>query len=182
MISKPPYIIVVFGISGVGKSSAISNFIQGHPEWAHVQAGKLLQNKMPETAYDDLRLGTDEKILKNQNLLVSAFDEYLKTTSHSKIIFDGHSVIDSGQDFFKVPPSIIKKLYPQKIIFIFSEPEKIVKQREKDPSRSRPIYSLEKTTEFQKISLNHAKAIANELDIPFNQITGDGLSNIELAS
>jgi len=108
-------IIAVFGLSGVGKSTLINDFIKHSPEWTHLQAGQLIKDELKKVDHDKLRLEGNEAILKNQYLMIDAFWREIDMKQLSSIIFDGHSIIDTGTDILDIPVDIIRALRPNKL-------------------------------------------------------------------
>lgn len=158
--------IAVFGVSGVGKSTLIKSFILNEPSWGHIQAGELIKSELKNTAHDKLRAVSSEVLIKNQFLIVDAFWREIDDKKLSKIIFDGHSIIDTGAETIKVPTDIIKALKPTKLVFIKADPKIILDRRLKDTSRDRPILSIQKINEQQDMALEQFKLYAKELKLP----------------
>lgn len=168
-------IIAVFGISGVGKSTLIEGFIKDHPEYAHIQAGTLIRQALKNIPRDKLRIADTDTIIKNQHLLIDEFWKEIKENCYSSIIFDGHSIIDTGAVLIEIPISIIEAIKPQKIIFIQDEPQHIFLRRKADMTRQRAEKSLEQIKEEQDRAIKQARYYAETIKIPFAAITSGDL-------
>lgn len=167
-------IIAVFGVSGVGKSTLIKGFIKDHTEYAHIQAGTLIKRALKEVPRDKLRLADPETIIKNQYLLIEEFWKDIREHEHSFVIFDGHSIIDTGSTFIKVPSDIIQALKPCKIIFIEDDPQHIHSRRKNDTTRNRSKVSVDQIKAEQDTAAKQAKRYAAIMEVPFINIeTGD---------
>lgn len=174
-------IIAIFGLSGVGKSTLINHFIKNSPEWAHLQAGQLIKAELKNVDHDKLRLEGNEAILKNQYLMIDAFWKEIDTKQLSKVIFDGHSIIDSGGDILDIPVDVIQALKPKKLLFIKVSPSTIFTRRANDNSRNRPALSEEQIEEQQNRALRQVEVYGKSLSVPVEILESpeqDGLSAI----
>ena len=157
--------IAVFGISGVGKSTIIKEFITHAPSWRHLQAGQLIKSELKNIGHDKLRLEDNEAILKNQYLMVDAFWKEINTQKLTKVIFDGHSIIDTGTEILRIPADVIEALKPTKMVFIKVESKIILDRRSKDTSRDRPLLSIHEIGAQQDIALEQFKFYVEEFKL-----------------
>lgn len=81
--------IVVTGISGVGKTYTIAAFVSGHSEYRHVSASTILL----ELGLQTQNL-TSEEADRNQLALKTALEK-LSPKSADHLIIDGHAVIET---------------------------------------------------------------------------------------
>jgi adenylate kinase len=133
-----PKVVTVFGLSGVGKSWMISRYASA-ANVAHVQASQLMRNARAATmgqpvTSEDLRRGP---VLDNQSLLTDAFSKVL-ATEERPIIFDGHCLVDVGEQPIEIPVDVIRQLRPSGIVLVHAPPDEIVRRRGSDTSRERP--------------------------------------------
>lgn len=159
--------MAVFGISGVGKTTLIKDFLQKSEGWSHIQAGSLIKSICQNTDRDKLRLSGKELILSNQKLMVTAFWQKIQFENLSKVIFDGHSIIDTGTELLAIPIEIIEALKPTKIVFVRNDPALILDRRLNDVSRDRPVITLDNINKHQDFALETANNYSAILDIPF---------------
>lgn len=146
-------VVAIFGLSGVGKSTLINNYISSNQNWHHLQAGQLIHSALKNVEHDKLRLAGEDTVLKNQYLMVGAFWDKVRSNNLDNIIFDGHSTIDMETDILDIPVDVIEQLFPYKLIFLKASPEIIMKRRSVDKSRDRPPLTKEEIEEQQDRAL-----------------------------
>lgn len=156
-------VAAVFGVSGVGKSWLIARFGEATPI-AHAQASQLLRDARAEISghlesQEELRQGA---VLDNQALLIEAFAKF-RLAATKPIIFDGHSVIDAGDQLVEIPVEVITAIAPAGLIFIKDEAAAIVARRARDTTRTRPMRSeseiLDHQTRAQALCGRYAEAL-----------------------
>ena len=114
---------------------------------------------------DDVQLEGNEAILKNQYLMIDAFWKEVETHNLTKVIFDGHSIIDTGTEILKIPEDVIKALKPTRLLFIKVDPEIILARRSEDTSRDRPLLSREVTAAQQEQAIKQLQVYEEALSI-----------------
>ncbi len=162
-------IVAVFGVSGVGKSHMINGFIQSNP-FAHAQASELLRKTKEElgsrVSAEDLRKGP---VLDNQALLIDAFSK-LRAVELRDIIFDGHTIIDAGNQLIEIPFHVIQAIGPAAIIHLWDDSKAIASRRVSDVSRQRPARNADELDAHQRRSDALAQDYADRLGLPFCRI------------
>jgi adenylate kinase len=164
--------IAIFGVSGVGKSTLIEHFIANDSSWTHLQAGQLIRSELKNIDHDKLRLEGNEAILKNQYLMIDAFWREIENQKLTKVIFDGHSIIDTGTEILNIPEDVIKALKPTKLLFIKVEPSIILDKRSKDTNRDRPLLSEEVINKQQEQAIKQFSTYGEALFIEADVIEG----------
>jgi adenylate kinase len=163
-------VVTVFGISGVGKSWMISRYA-AIANVSHIQASQLMRDAraalvgLPMTS-EDLRRGP---VLDNQSLLTEAFAEVLATEARP-IIFDGHCLIDIGEKPIEIPVDVIHELQPSGIVLVCAPPEEIVRRRESDTLRERPVRTADALAAQQDRCVSICANYAEQLGIKFEQV------------
>jgi adenylate kinase len=167
-------VVAVFGLSGVGKSWMISRYTNA-ANVAHIQASKLMrdaiaaQEAMMVTS-EDLRSGP---VLNNQNMLTDAFAK-VRASEARPIIFDGHCMVDSGEQPIEIPIEVISRLQPSGIILVYAPAAEIVSRRESDTSRQRPARTSSALSAQQDRCVVICTDYADRLGIGFDQVrSGD---------
>jgi adenylate kinase len=140
----------VFGLSGVGKSWLISRYSGAHTV-LHVQASQLLRDAKAAISgavvtSEELRTGA---VLDNQQLLIRAFAT-AGANAGAPIIFDGHCLIDSGNQLIAIPSEVIEALSVSGLVFVRSDASEIVARRRSDTARIRPLRSVEEISLHQQ--------------------------------
>jgi adenylate kinase len=160
-------VVAVFGLSGVGKSWQISRFASANPV-VHVQASQLLREAKAAisgnvTTSEELRIGT---VLDNQALLIRPFSEII-SDAVQPIIFDGHCVVDNGNQLVEIPVEVIAALSAS---FVQSQPGRIVERRLKDITRTRPPRSVEEIELHQNLAMSVCAEYAKRLRIDLHVV------------
>jgi len=158
---------LVFGVSGVGKTSACLNYVATHPETLFVSASDLLKAARQSSA-EALRTATIDRIIENQALLGPALTAFRDGREDRSIIIDAHGVIDNDRDLVRVPVSTIAALAPDRLILL-EAPAKEVAARRAGAERKRPVRDLnhiEKEIAAERdVVVGYASALAVELVI-----------------
>lgn len=168
---KQHKIIVIAGLSGVGKSFLIEKAKRDITSIVHFSAGALIKKYFAEMDRDQLRLLNPNAVLQNQYVLIEQFNQELGYLSGpSLILFDAHMIIDSDDRITEIPFDIFFKLTPSQIIFLYEEPNIIIERRKKDALRIRPTRSIDQIEKQQDLSLAMAEDYACRLSIPFTSL------------
>jgi adenylate kinase len=163
-------VIAVFGLSGVGKSWMISRYAAA-TNVSHIQASRLMRDAKaalvggPVTS-ENLRRGP---VLDNQSLLTDAFAKVLATEARS-IIFDRHCLIDAGEQPIEIPVDVIRQLQPSGIILVHAPADEIVRRRESDGARDRPVRTAEILAAQQDRCIVICTDYAEQLGIRLEQV------------
>jgi adenylate kinase len=163
-------VVVVFGLSGVGKSWMISRYAAA-ANVAHIQASQLMRDAKaalvgkPVTS-ENLRRGP---VLDNQSLVTDAFAKVLAEESR-QIIFDGHCLIDAGEHLIEIPVDVIRRLHPSGIVLVCAPAEEIVTRRESDTSRERPVRTVAALATQQDRCVAICSDYAQQLGIKFERV------------
>jgi adenylate kinase len=163
-------VVTVFGLSGVGKSWMISRYA-AIANVAHIQASQLMRDARAalvarNVTSEDLRRGP---VLDNQSLLTDAFAK-VPATEERPIIFDGHCLVDVGEQPVEIPVDVIRRLQPSGIVLVRAPTEEIVRRRESDVSRERPVRTADALASQQDRCVAICADYAQELGISFEQV------------
>jgi adenylate kinase len=162
-------LVAVFGISGVGKSTVIRNYVAGHRDWIHVVASDVIK-VATQQASEMLRTAPLTKVIQNQDLLVEGVAKIRADNADRNILLDAHSVIDSDNKYILIPVDVIRALRPDLLVFLCDDPQSIQTRRELDNFRLRPKRDLNQIEEYQRIALDTVQGYARELAIPVSVI------------
>jgi adenylate kinase len=163
-------VVAVFGLSGVGKSWIISRYAS-IANVAHIQANQLMRDAKAalvarEVTSEDLRRGP---VLDNQSLLTDAFAKVLSTEARP-VIFDGHCLVDVGEQPIEIPVDVIRRLRPSGIVLVRAPAGEIVKRRERDTSRKRPVRTADALAAQQDRCVAICTVYAEHLGLKFEQV------------
>lgn len=162
--------ICVFGLSGVGKTTLISEFVREHSSWRSLSASSLLReisNQHPE----HLRTLSRSEIKLNQLLLAMTVRKRRALVGPSvDWLLDAHSVINNDCELVPVPVEVIAELSPDLLVFIYGTPELILRRRTSDPHRHRPLLSIQQIAEEQKLAFETCLRYSIELQIRLHKV------------
>ncbi|MGA9869397.1 MAG: AAA family ATPase [Acetobacteraceae bacterium] len=163
-------VVAVFGLSGVGKSWLISRYAV-IAKVAHIQASQLMRDARAAlvgqaVASEDLRRGP---VLDNQSLLTDAFTKVLATETRP-IIFDGHCLVDVGEQPIEIPVDVIRQLQPSGIVLVHAPADEIVRRRESDSSRERPSRDADALAAQQAKCVAICTSYGEQLGVAFVQV------------
>jgi adenylate kinase len=77
---------------------------------------------------EDLRRGP---VLDNQSILIESFAK-VRTSEERAIIFDGHCLVDAGEQPIEIPMDVVRQLQPSGIVLVRAPPDEIVSRRQSD--------------------------------------------------
>jgi adenylate kinase len=162
------YLACVFGQSGVGKSFLIRRFIVTAPTWAELRASALLTDATGQNA-DQLRKNDRHAIEQNQYSLVEAV-RAARASSQKNYLLDGHLVIDNDKELVAVPMDVIAALAPDLILFVYDDPESIVRKVASDPHRARAIRSVSEIRGAQDFAARVCEQYSRTLQIDCRRV------------
>jgi len=103
--------VCVFGISGVGKSTLIEQFVRHHADWRSLAAGELLARAVQRHP-EHLRTSSPDVIEANQYALAELIQDIRARKLTTNWLLDAHSLIDNGTELVPVPTAAISRLEP----------------------------------------------------------------------
>ena len=165
---KPPIVVAMFGLSGVGKGWMASAVCARHPAILHLEASALLRAALNETG-EVLRTATHDVMADNQRRLAAAFAAARTAEPKRPVLFDGHNVIDNDAGLVDIPATVIAPLKPDHIVFVADEGAAIAARRLADV-RHRPLRTVDDLERHQARAQNLAQSYALALGIPFEEV------------
>lgn len=167
-MSKAHKLVVIAGISGVGKTVIINELMLSADRFVHFSAGALIKKQLDSIKHDELRLLGRDRILHNQYLLLAQLELELKSIApDSYVLFDAHMIIDNDQELIEIPFDFFKRLSPSLFLFIKEAPEIILQRRSGDSSRARPSRTLIELQSQQDCSQVLVEEYCKKLSIPY---------------
>lgn len=167
--------ILVFGVSGVGKTSSCEDYVRRHPDWLYLRASALLAlatGEAPET----LRTDTAGSIKSNQSLLGNALRAARAQQPGRSVLLDAHAIIDNDKALVEVPLDAVADLGADAMILLEAGVEALARRRA-HAHRQRPIRSLEQLGREIAAESKTVEAYARKLKIPLaSAIVGPGFS------
>lgn len=139
-------VILVAGVSGVGKTTLCRHLADSEPGIHHLAASSFLN---AGNSVDQLELVGR----------IRAATEALLGMS----LVDGHLIVGS----VKVPREAVAALAPKGILAVTSHPAEIVAQRIADTTRSRSPVSEDEVFQSQEAEVGWARELARTIGVPF---------------
>lgn len=169
--------ILVFGVSGVGKTSACEAYVARHPRWVHFRASELLSQA---TAKDpqSLRIESANDIEANQAFLGLELQRRRVAVPGRPFIIDAHGVIDNDLGFVEVPLEAVQALGADGLILL-EAPAAVVVSRRASGNRARPARSVEEIETELKAEAQAVRRFGRCLDLPI--VTGIVTEGFDLA-
>ncbi len=146
-----PNIILVTGVSGVGKTTLCRLLKKIFPNIRHIVA----------SSYIDSTRDIDQLALARRIHSVAL-------AYNSSSLVDGHLITGGG----KVPREAVVALAPKAIVVVIGDPRDIVARRAADDDRARPVLDEDKIACAQDAELEWARELAQTIGIPL--IVADG--------
>jgi adenylate kinase len=169
-------LVCVFGVSGVGKSTLLRDFVASHAEWMHLIAGDVLA-AMTRRDSEALRTSGKEDIQGNQGLLVERIREICARHRDKSVLLDAHCVVDNGTELVKVPVSATENLHPDLLVCVWDEPARIQARRAAAIDRMRPERTVTEIDSYQQFVFETCEEYATELGIGLVRVrAGEGES------
>src|SRR3546814_2109434 len=119
---------VVFGVSGVGKTSAWQAYAATHPGTLFLSASDLLKAARHSSA-EALRTATSDDIIENQALLGPALAASRAGREDSPSLVGAHGVIDNDRELVRVRVSAVAALGPDRLILLEAPTEEVAARR-----------------------------------------------------
>lgn len=141
MSSFENHLILVFGVSGAGKTATCLNYCAHNADAVYVSASSILANRTGQTT-EQLRLSTAFVIGENQSILTAEINKIRCSSGSSLLIVDAHAVIDNGALLVPVSFQIIESLTPTGIVLLEPPAKQVVAQREIS-DRRRAVKTIE---------------------------------------
>lgn len=165
-MNKDCILTFVVGVSGVGKTTIIRRFVREHPNYVHIEASKLIRNKLNTETTEHIRLMTKEQIVKNQSFLLDELSKYRQ--KHDYIILDGHLLINNNQELISIPLDIVKRISPSNIVLIEGNSHDILSHRIHNPQKKcfkETISEIDRNQQLLKqIAISYCKKLGIRFD------------------
>jgi len=169
--------ILVFGVSGVGKTSSCTDYVTRHPEWLYLRASALLSDATGEST-EALRVSSGEAIRRNQQLLGAALERARAGREAAPVLIDAHAVIDNDRDLVTVPVEAVASLGGEGIILL-ELPAEMLAARRAGSDRPRPARSAQELDREARLEAGAARGYAAVLEIPLVSARVEGAFRLD---
>ncbi|WP_404470979.1 ATP-binding protein [Bradyrhizobium ottawaense] len=157
--------LIVFGVSGVGKTTACLGYVARHPRYLLLSASALIASATGATL-KSLRTASAQQLLANQDILQLAVDNELRKRGASSFILDGQCVLDNGREIVTLPAEAIRPFRPTGLILLEASATEIANRRSQD-ARQRPFRTVKELSEQLAQNRDAVRDYAMQLEIPF---------------
>lgn len=165
----PAPVILLLGVSGVGKSRLARRIAQARPDILRLTAGGLLRANLHTTG-EKLRTAPSENVRRNQQALGEALQAERAGQWERPVLLEGHGFIDNDRELVDVPTQVMRGLAPSAIILLDAEAFEVVQRREHD-TRKRPARTVAEIGQHLQHARDLAHQYATELGVPICVIT-----------
>ncbi len=174
MIERPGHTILVFGVSGVGKSHTLEKAAARLPESATWRASEIIGAARNTLDPESLRRLPLDEIRRSQDLLIQGFSTHRKSFPNLLVLLDAHSVIDTEVGLTDIPVEVASGLAPLGMIHVSDDVARILERRANDQHRVRPSRSFDQLEEYQRRSIASCKLYSVTLNVPLVEVrSGD---------
>lgn len=164
-------LILIFGISGSGKSHLAKKLTRARPAILRLTASSLLKSWFHTTG-ERLRTAQQDTVVANQSALRDALANARKDDWERPVILEAHAVIDNDEGLVDVPFDTFRGLGVSYVLSVLAPVDVIAERRKKD-QRHRPERGPGELNDQQIRSLSASRLIAEELNVPFAVINSD---------
>lgn len=170
--------IGIFGISGVGKSFLVNQFISSNANnFIATRASKLIAQVSNNILFNELTFSSVEN---NQSVLTEQFKFFCAENSDKHIIIELHNYIETPDGIVEIDDSILYALNLDAVCFLYLQPEIIFKQRSADKLRARAKISIDHINELQEQSLLKFNITFGKCEIPHIVLKNNHINNFSL--
>jgi adenylate kinase len=173
-------LVCVFGISGVGKSTMLREYVRKHPGWTHIIASEVLAEATRQNA-EALRTAERGRIESNQRLAVRNIQSLRAQYPACNVALDAHCVIDNGQELVRVPVTAIQELQPASLICIWDDAVRILERRLLEVNKLRPTRSAQQLEEYQTAVILTCEDYGESLGLDLARVRAGDINALEKA-
>lgn len=157
-------LVLVFGVSGAGKTAICLDYCERRASAVYVSASSILKNHTGQTT-EQLRLSKANDIRQNQLLLSETIKKMRRSKFSTTFVVDAHAVIDNGKQLVPVPIQVIESLAPTGLVLLEPSADLVIRQREAS-DRYRPVKTLAEIGEELYAERHTVESYSAALDIP----------------
>ncbi len=163
--------ILVTGISGVGKTHLLEQFLRRHPSFVRLGASALLHRARHNI--DNLDTAS---AAENQRFLMQALTNAMHE-ARPRTLVDGHAVIETRNGVYEVPDMVVVSLRPQLIATVFDEDEASLENRRRQKGRQ----SFLPLSQLQTAEIERSRRWSKVLEVPFALVRSGAVEDFEYA-
>lgn len=164
ILDEAPAFIFIGGVHGVGKTT-LSDEVFRPVGYHSVTASSLIKENIASSSANKLT----NNISDNQSILIRQLD--ITKKAQPKLLLDGHfCLIDKNSKIQLIEVEVFKSIDPDLLLILVDSPKKIADRLSK---RDSEIWQIEFIQKFQEQEIQHAKKVAQKLNIELIEIDGN---------
>ena len=156
-------VVMVCGVSGVGKTHLIRSVLSELPDAVSWRASEIIAEARRNEDPEYLRTLPVDELARSQELLVRSFWHRMDSTPAAWILLDAHCVLDTDEGLFEIDTGIIRRIDPIGFIHIEDHIDRILERRSADTDRRRPGRNWEQLRIYQDRSRDVCRGFAAAL-------------------
>lgn len=164
--------VLVVGISGVGKTTLCAAYADARPYVCHLTASHLIASSLRTTVEHLRGISSRSQLMENQRVLSRELIAARRRAGHRPLLLDGQCVIDSGGELVVLPPEEVMSLCPAAIILLEIDLDELLRRRASDGKRRhfRSSDELEEQVEINRRAVSHYAAL---FGLPWKIVAAD---------
>lgn len=161
-------LLMVFGVSGIGKTTACVEYARLHENVVHFSASKLL-------GLDRSSAGerSANEMLQDQRKLVELVRAARASTSARLMLLDAHSVVIVGGRQLIVPTDVIGAMEPDGFIFLEAAAEAVSRRRLARGDQGAHVSDIESVQRAQTAALRAVEGYSETLGCALSIVRAD---------
>lgn len=163
--------VLVFGISGVGKTWLIARARDQLMPVLTWRASEMIGEARQISNSEDLRRLPVNELHASQELLVRGFTARRCANPDALVILDAHSVIDADSGLVEIAIDVVARLDPAGLIHVGDTAVHIQRRRDADVARPRPVRNAAELEHYQERSLEMCRRYSEALQVLLVEVT-----------
>jgi adenylate kinase len=169
-------LLIVFGVSGVGKTTACAEYACRSEHVEHLSASQLLCLERSSATER-----SEDEALLDQHRLVELVLHARAATEADVLLLDAHSVVLVGGRQLIVPVDIIASMEPTGLIFYEADPEVVLHRRLDRGDQITDVPDLDGMKQLQFVALRAVEEYSRILRCPISIVKADQSINLAVA-
>ncbi|HEU5114772.1 MAG TPA: AAA family ATPase [Candidatus Paceibacterota bacterium] len=149
-------LVLVVGISGVGKTTLCAAYAARRPEICHLTASYLIARRLKTTVQNLRDMKVRSELLSNQRALAEELQYERRKIGRRPVLLDGQCVLDTGAKLIVLPPDELMVLGPTALMLLELDVDELLRRRSADnkkrPSRTAAELEIQMAVNHEAVS------------------------------